>query len=166
MDPIDTAEIEVICSNCDFPTVVEYDETGKVKSFREEPAPKELEAALKEGWLDHGMGLFCPRCSLTYLEDLAKDKAEGATSGIGGDAFEVFDVMALRSLCPDLSEDTYAQFTKMYRGRRLAKARATLNLPMINIPAPFPKDDAQAQEFMRLVEAIQVAEAKKEAQPE
>lgn len=151
-------EIEVICASCSFPTVTDYDENGKVIGFREEEAPKTEEEALAEGWLDHGLGLFCPKCSLGLLEDLARDRAEGVETGASNDISEIIDRQWLRAKCPNASNDTVEQFVRMYRSLRLSQFRVLAGLEPLPMYTPVPETDEQAVEFLEVGRALGVVD--------
>lgn len=154
-------ELEVVCSNCSFPTVDEFNEDGTFKGFRIEPCTNDLEAALAEGWLDHGMGLVCPKCSLSYLADLERDREAGATNHVGGDGQEIVDAMVLRGLAPEVSEETIELFVQIFRTDRLNKLRALAGYPSIT-RTPVPKDEAQALEVIRLGDILKASKEKKD----
>jgi hypothetical protein len=140
-------ELSVVCANCSYPVVREYDDQGNVKGFREEVAPQNEEQALAEGWLDHGLGLYCPTCSLAVLEEQARDREAGAESGVNGDIGEIIDAQVLRSFVPGISEATVQEFVRMFRSERLSKLRAMAGLEPLPIYRPVAKDEAQAEEF-------------------
>lgn len=155
-------ELEVVCANCSFPVVEDRDPaTGEFLGHHEEPAPKTTEEALLEGWTDHGLGLFCPKCSLVVLEDLARDREAGASSGASADIGEIIDAHFMRGVCPSASEDTIGQFVRMFRSERLSKFRVLAGLEAISIYAPTPKDEQQALEFLDLAAALKAAKEKK-----
>jgi hypothetical protein len=153
-------ELAVVCANCSYPVVKEFDDAGRAIGFREELGPKDEEQAQAEGWLDHGLGIFCPKCSLSLLEEQERDKAAGAQSGVLGDIGEMIDEQVMRSLCPGAGPDTIAQFVRMFRSERLSKFRVLAGLEPIAIFSPSPQSDAQAQEFLDLTRALEVAKEK------
>lgn len=150
-------ELTVVCASCSYPVVRELDEKGEVIAFREEVAPQTEEQAIAEGWLDHGLGLFCPKCSLAELEQQALDQAESAESGVNNDISELIDAQVMRSFCPTVSEDTISQFVKLFRSERLSKLRVKAGLEPIPIYTPVPKDEAQAEEFLAVTAALSAA---------
>lgn len=163
---------EVVCCNCSFPTIAEYGDINEfghlpLKGFRvEEGAPRTLEDALKEGWTDHGLGLYCPKCSLSYLEDLAREQEQGVEVVVAGDLLEVVDAQILRGLVStgvQVSDDTIDQFVKMYSSQRLNRFRVSMGLEPISLYQPTPKDEAQAEEFVTLGDAIRRASTKEQA---
>lgn len=148
-------EIEVICCNCSFPIEQLFDESGKFLSFKEHPAPKTMEEAMGAGWLDHGLGLYCPKCSLTYLEEVERDREAGAETGARSDYEEMMNLAAFQQLCPDVSIETARVFISIFRHNRLRKLRASLNLPPLEpMATPEPKDEAQGLEFLKVTEAL------------
>lgn len=148
-------EIEVICCNCSFPVESIFDENGKFESFKEHPAPKTMEEAMEAGWLDHGLGLYCPKCSLTYLEDLERDQEAGAETGARSDYEELMNLAAFQEICPDVSIETARVFIAIFRHNRLRKLRAAMNLPPLEpMATPEPKDEAQALEFLKVTEVL------------
>lgn len=158
------AELVVVCSNCSFPVVKEYDEGGNVIGFREEIAPVDEETALAEGWLDHGLGLFCPKCSMLELERLATERAVGAESSVTADFGMIVDSAVIKSLVPSVSEDTLKQFVEMFRCERLNKLRSLTGVGQIlKLPAPQPKNDDQALEFLAVADALTKARERKES---
>ena len=91
-------EIEVACAQCSFPAVSEYDEAGKLVNFYvAEGAPTTEEEAQEQGWVDHGLGLFCPTCS----QDL--DEAMGDSAGFERGAIHT---ALIRSFIPPKTEET------------------------------------------------------------
>jgi hypothetical protein len=160
-DLLSLDEIEVVCAQCAFPTVTEYDEEGNTTGFREEPGPKSEEEALAQGWLDHGLGFYCPKCSLAYLEERAADEAAGARSGATGDLGELLDEQFLKTMHPTVSDETIAVFVAILRHDRLGKLRAKLGLPGLDpVAAPQPRDEQQVLEFLEVSESIKKALAK------
>lgn len=162
IDTLNLDEIEVICTNCSFPTVTEYDEKGKVTSFREEEAPVSEEQALAEGWNDHGLGLYCPNCSLAYLEELHRDQEAGVAVGPSQDTGEILDEAFIRGLVPDALESVVMGYVRIFRADRLNKFRVKAGLPPIQVPAPVPADDAEARDWVRISEALE-AKGKEQA---
>ena len=144
-------ELAVVCPNCSYPVVKDYDEQGKMIGFREESGPLDEDQALEEGWLDHGLGLYCPKCSLLELERMAKEKAEGAESLVSGDMGEVVDASIIQGLVPSVSEGTLVQVVRMFRAERLNRFRVLAGMEMIKIPEPVPENDTQAQEFLIVI---------------
>lgn len=150
-------ELLVVCANCSYPVVREFDAKGDVTGFREEIGPATEEQAVAEGWLDHGMGLYCPKCSLTILEDQAKDNAAQAETGTAADFGEIIDTQVLRTFCPTASDDTIAQFVKLFRTERLNKFRVLAGLQSIPVFTPTPKDEDQVKEFTAVLKALEGA---------
>lgn len=147
------AELTVVCAQCSFPVIKEHDANGKVTGFHEEVGPADEEAALAEGWLDHGMGLYCPKCSLAVLEESAQAAYHSTHADIG----EIIDAQVLRTFAPGASDDTVQQFVKMFRAERLSKFRVLAGMEPVQIPAPVPKSEEQAKEFLEVVAALKAA---------
>jgi hypothetical protein len=152
-------EIEVICAQCSYPTVAEYDQDGKIISFWEDPeAPKVEEEALAQGWYDFGLGLYCPRCSLSYLEERAREEQEGVVTGSQNDIGEIIDHEVLRALVPGVSEVVLTLFVRIFRHDRLSKLRVRAGLePLEPMTAPEPRDEAQALEILQVSRALEAA---------
>lgn len=160
MDLPNLDELEVVCAQCSFPTVSEFDEKGNVIGFHEEPGPKTEAQALAEGWLDHGLGLYCPKCSLSYLQESAADEAAGASTGASNDFGEILDSQFLKTMHPEVSEETIGIFVQILRRDRLSKLRARAGLPPLEpLPPPEPKTEQQALEFIEVGESIRKAMA-------
>jgi hypothetical protein len=152
MDPF-VEEIEIICANCSFPTVTEYDDQGRVKSFQELVGPKTYEEATAAGWLDHGLGLYCPQCSLRYLED--KERTEDDQAGAVFDFSSVVDQTILKALAPDISDQTIDIFIKVFKFDRLSKVRVRAGLgPLEPLGIPVPENEHQAAEIIKLSELL------------
>jgi hypothetical protein len=145
-------EIEVICQQCGFPTVATYDENGKLTGFHEEPGPATEDEALAQGWLDHGFGLYCPSCSLTHLEEQRQEEAQGVRVGAELDLDSMFERQALQGM--GVSEDTAEQFTALLRAQRYNKYRRLSGFEPLPLPTPTPKDEAQAEEFLRVAAVL------------
>jgi hypothetical protein len=148
----DIKEIEVVCAQCSFPTVSEYDDKGTVVGFREEPGPRSEEEALKEGWLDHGMGLYCPKCSLAVLEETAAGAGQA-----NGDIGEIVDEAVMKSLVPEASDYSVREFVRMFRSERISKFRVLAGLPPINLYMPVPRTEEEAREMVAIGAALDAA---------
>ncbi len=156
-------EIEVVCSQCSFPTVTEYDDEGKVLAFREEDAPKTEDDALAAGWTDSGLGLLCPPCSAKAVEEAKLAEAQGETTGAGGVPKETLRKVEsettyygmLKSMHPEVSEGTIGVFVE------ILKLNDSGDLDEISERLPQPVDEAQALEFLEVAETVKKAMVKK-----
>lgn len=142
---MDLSELEIVCANCSYPAVTTYDEEGKLLSYEEAPgAPKTEEEAAKMGWYDHGVGLYCPKCSLQALQDSDE-------SSVGFDAAEVIDRQVLKSFVADLDPRVEEAFVNIFRYDRLRKLREKLGLPKLDpMTPPAVEDDIMAEQFIAI----------------
>jgi hypothetical protein len=167
-------EIEVICSNCSFPTMVEYDDGGKVKEFVELEAPKTEEAALEAGWTDSGLGLLCPPCSAKAAADAKLAEAQGEVTAVGGVDPAAREAMKaaklgtyfgmLKSMHPEISDATLHNFANVLRGFEGGTGLdRPLNLEELESLTGYygPKDEAQAAEYLVVIETVKRALVKR-----
>jgi hypothetical protein len=160
LDPADLQELEVVCAQCSFPMVQELNEEGETIGFRVESGPSNEEEAVAAGWTDHGLGLYCPKCSVAYLEDLARERAAEAGNYAGGGLSDMINGQIFRTFLPDVSSDTIDQFVRMFHSQRIAHLKAAAGLQPDPIYVPRPKDEAQAVEFLKVAELLPQLEQK------
>lgn len=165
-------EIEVICSNCAFPTVTEKDDAGKVTGFREEEAPKTEEDALAAGWTDSGLGLLCPPCSVKAGEEAKIAEAQGEVTGVGAVDPAVREAMKavekttywgmLRELHPDVSLETIKVFSELLMAYDGADKRPSSPEEIERyLTYAAPKTEAQALEYLAVAETVKKAMVKR-----
>lgn len=163
-----TEEIEVICSQCSFPTVTIMDDSGKtVVEFHEEPGPKTEEEALAGGWTDTGLGLLCPKCTVKYKADAAREQEEGVESGPGTERVpEIRTAVGattfggmLRAMHPNVSNLTISLFANLLDQHEMSKSDAVVEYEKLRFPEP--TTELQAREFLAVAETVKNALVKK-----
>ena len=160
LDPADLEELEVVCAQCSFPMVQEKDENGEVTGFRVEPGPMTEEEAVAAGWHDLGVGLYCPKCSVAHLEDLAREREAEAGNYVGAGLGDMINGQVFRMFLPNVSSDTIDQFVRMFQSRRVAQLKTQLGMQPDPIFVPNPKDEAQAEEFLEVAALLPKLEEK------
>lgn len=153
-------ELEVVCAQCSFPMVQELDEEGEVAGFHIEPGPASEEEAVAAGWTNHEMGLYCPKCSVAYLEELAREREAEAGNYAGGGLSDMINGQIFRTFLPDVSRDTIDQFVRMFHSQRIAQLKAAAGMQPDPIYVPHPKNEVQAKEFLKVAELLPQLEEK------
>jgi hypothetical protein len=163
-------EIEVVCVNCSFPTVTEYDDSGKVAAFREEEAPKTEEEALAAGWTDCGLGLNCPKCSASAAKEQALADEQGVESGASlnraKEAREAAEQTTyfgmLRAIHPEVSIETIGMFSELLRAYESGGRGASTPEEIEKFVAWMaPKTEKQAAEYLAVAETVKKAMVKR-----
>jgi hypothetical protein len=152
--------LEFVCVECSFPVVAQHDETGRLIGYKQEATPTTEEEALNAGWTDHGMGMVCPSCSLSHLEDLVRQE-DTETAALDFDEF--LDAQVMRALAPAVGDATIQEFVKVFKTERLNKLRIKMGLEGIPGYIPVPKDEEQAKEFLALTAALENAKKPRKA---
>lgn len=141
-------ELEVVCAQCGFPVVAVLDDAGRVVDYQELEAPKTEDEAVAAGWLDHGQGLYCPKCSEAQLE------LEAEASHQNSDVQEMIDREALKALTPDVDSETIEGFVRVFHQDRLSKLRMRAGYPPLPPYEFHPKDAAQAKKVLAALDEM------------
>lgn len=146
-------ELNVVCAQCSFPAIEFRDEAGEIVEIEYAEGPETEEEAVELGWTDHGVGLFCPKCSVSLLEDMRRDR-EQFEEPRSEELSSTIDRSVITALCPNVSSDTVNQFVKMFAIERSNTLRIEAGLKTIPFPSLEPKDIGQEFEFLQVLEAL------------